>query len=488
MDKSNLPGAGGSNALHGFTKTGQAYREWTESIDKKTKYWTTWEYEGVKNTATSSALPKKGPRSLAAMCTTVVANNFNRVEHAHDLDNVPLHLLVRIWKQVDEDYKTMPLRTFMILSEAISTNQRSSNVETKVPKGVYRRTQVLEEVVGPLENITRPLKNSPLDFIVHLTLGGKGIHFVTQEIVALKDLKNLGILEIVQPFDTDDASLPYINDNVIRSWAEDPFPVLRVLKIWGDDFTTRNSLRYLDKFPALRIYDVAGRRKHWENWAYLPQWKKVTYKWGDSLVKKTTLTVEPLSSSTYADVSKIYTLMFCWKSSARHSYLRDTEGIYENVRMVVGEQEVARLKAEKTATQEQMDAFNEFLARSHEEGSKRRWWWAYMLYCHIGRISGNMDLVKQGMHNPEQSFLIESNLIPPRPHIHMTLGNIYHEDFKGRYQYYCTYVREADQSSEKRPASSGDPDPSQSSGGNASGPAPERKLTKKQRFFDMNDL
>ncbi|KAI1090534.1 hypothetical protein F5B19DRAFT_321678 [Rostrohypoxylon terebratum] len=485
-----------SNASHRYDpNTGQTYREWTESNATQAEDGTGWEYKGVEYTAPplavspSSKGPVKGPRSLVEMCTTVIVNNINLLEHDHDLDDVPPHLLLPIWKQLGEDYLLMPLRAFMFLSRATCINQRSTDVETKVPKDVYRYQQVIKELTGPLRTILKPLQNRPSDFIVHLTIGGKGLRFPTHELLLLTDLKNLGVLEIIQPAGLYNGFPARASDNILRGWAEKPFPVLRVLKIWGQDYTTGRSLRYLDKFPALHVYDVSGRLNDWEQWAAPPQWKKLAYESGGSLLKKTTKIIDWLSSSTYADVCKAYSLMRCWEPiGLRPLALPVPDEPLDEVTMVVGEQKAIDIREDMAATKDQMDAFNCFLRNGHNIDEGKRRWWAYMMYCHIGRVTGDMDLVKQGMHDPKQSFLIDSNAIPPRPYIEIALGDINDPQFEDEFEYHCTYVRVGDQPLQKRRAPSAEPDHTRGSGGNSSGSAPPRKLTKKQRFFDMKDL
>lgn len=82
----------------------------------------------------------------------------------------------------------------------------------------------------------------------------------------LADMKNLGVLEIIQPADERPSDFPDINDNIIRGWTEmeNPFPLLRILRIWGDQTTTKHSLRWVTKFPSLALYDVMGAKKAWD--------------------------------------------------------------------------------------------------------------------------------------------------------------------------------------------------------------------------------
>jgi hypothetical protein len=103
-----------------------------------------------------------------------------------------------------------------------------------------------------------------IDFITHLVISG-GNDFTTSEMLFLTDIKNLGVLEIIQPADELGATFPQITDRLVRGWSEkpNPFPLLRVLRIWGDQTTTQGSLRWVSKFPSLTLYDVKGAREDW---------------------------------------------------------------------------------------------------------------------------------------------------------------------------------------------------------------------------------
>lgn len=85
--------------------------------------------------------------------------------------------------------------------------------------------------------------------------------------MALPELKNLAVLEIIQPADRLRTAFPRINDRLVRGWSEkhDPFPLLRILRVWGDESVTEHSLQYLSRFPSLLLYDVNGSRSDWPN-------------------------------------------------------------------------------------------------------------------------------------------------------------------------------------------------------------------------------
>ena len=54
-----------------------------------------------------------------------------------------------------------------------------------------------------------------------------------------------------------------VGDRLIRAWHlaasnDGAFPVLRILRLWNYENLTNKSLAFLNSFPALAIYDVAG--------------------------------------------------------------------------------------------------------------------------------------------------------------------------------------------------------------------------------------
>ncbi|KAI1207453.1 uncharacterized protein F4807DRAFT_178629 [Annulohypoxylon truncatum] len=480
-----------SNASHHYDpQTGQTYREFTSKLQSLPRN-IGWEREGVLESEEGSFISKtKGARSFIDMLVTVVARNTHLLEF-HHLEPVPPHILLLIWVEMVNDYKRMPLHSFMILSGLLSYHQRTSEGKWDLPKDVYKFHQTLKLAGSPFSNFTKPLMSKPFDFIVHLTLAGNEVCFENHELLSLTKLKNLGVLEIVQPRPLQDASnFPRVNDSVLRQWAitKDAFPLLRVLRIWGDYFTTRRTLSYLDRFPSLRVYDVAGLKNDWRDAAAGPSWKMMSYQWGWTLLESISEIIESLStSSIYGDTSKAYSLMAYWDSGVDNDLLRELELFSAVVERIVDDEEAARLRESILPDKYQTYDFNYYLKQGKAGDRTGRWVWGYMLYCHIGRLTGNKDLVEQGMHDPRESFVIDDNLIPPRPYIELNIGDFEDTDKRGKFQSHCTFTRAIEQPSKKRPASPADPTPSPAPK-KPSHPGPPRKLTKKQRFFDLSDL
>lgn len=130
--------------------------------------------------------------------------------------------------------------------------------------GLYRFRQHVCRPEEELKLYTQPLTSATTDFITHITISG-GCLFTGNELLSLADMKNLGVLELIKPADDLLASYPLVNDRLLRGWsdAEDPFPLLRILRIWGDSSVTQVSLRWVAKFPSLAVYDVMGGKDDW---------------------------------------------------------------------------------------------------------------------------------------------------------------------------------------------------------------------------------
>lgn len=85
------------------------------------------------------------------------------------------------------------------------------------------------------------------------------------DMLSLTDMKNLGVLELIQSTDHEGVTTPILNDRLLRGWSEkdDPFPLLRILRIWGDRSVSQGSLRWVSRFPSLALYDVQAYRDDW---------------------------------------------------------------------------------------------------------------------------------------------------------------------------------------------------------------------------------
>ncbi|KAH6677777.1 hypothetical protein F5X68DRAFT_157007 [Plectosphaerella plurivora] len=202
----------------------------------------------------------KGPRSLVEISMHVVAENVGFLSEDHfSRRGVSVKLLRRIWTLLEN--RGTCLQGWKVLSKILlaETDQEGT-------LDLYRFRHHICRPVESLSHYTKPLESASLDFLSYINIGGF-CSFDTHELMALSDLRNLVVLEIIQPSDEMRAVFPRTTDRLVRGWSEktDPFPLLRVLRIWGDESTSENSLQYLGAFPSLMLYDVNGARSAWEN-------------------------------------------------------------------------------------------------------------------------------------------------------------------------------------------------------------------------------
>lgn len=149
------------------------------------------------------------------------------------------------------------------IRELNSKSGKAVNKKSMVSRRFYHHISL--PTADSLTTYIRPLQpSSSFDFLSHVRIAGP-CQIKTEELLLLTNLKNLGVLEIIAPAHELDA-FPDVSDRILRSWseAEDPFPRLVVLKIHAHRHLSERSLRYLGRFPALAVFDIAGRSGEWE--------------------------------------------------------------------------------------------------------------------------------------------------------------------------------------------------------------------------------
>ncbi|KAK9415900.1 hypothetical protein SUNI508_10029 [Seiridium unicorne] len=205
-------------------------------------------------------------KSLKAMSLRICRENIGYMEE-ETFQNVPTHLLWELWDHLGPDQEFLSFQTWKAFSKFLSKDREPGK---PMPLRLWTYSQSIIEPRVPLATYISPISSPKLEFIAHLTITG-AVSFAASELFVLPGLKNLGVLEIIQPCDSQDAAtFPRITDSIVREWStqeldrDAAFPCLRVLRIWGEDFTTYRSLAYVTKFPVLGVYDVAGGRK--EDW------------------------------------------------------------------------------------------------------------------------------------------------------------------------------------------------------------------------------
>ncbi|GJC77745.1 hypothetical protein ColLi_00583 [Colletotrichum liriopes] len=187
------------------------------------------------------------------MAMHTVAENIGDVTEQHlAREDLPKRYLWRIWRLLENRFAWKVFSKFLLAEDDEKT------------LGLYRYRQHICQPSENLRHYIRPLESLAVDFVTHLNITGFS-SFAENELLALARLKNLAILEIIQPADELRTIFPKVEDRLVRGWSEmdGPFPLLRILRLWGDESVTKNSLQYVSKFPSLALYDVNASRSDW---------------------------------------------------------------------------------------------------------------------------------------------------------------------------------------------------------------------------------
>ena len=125
--------------------------------------------------------------------------------------------------------------------------------------GLLHFHQHFEKIVAPLSVYLKPLQCDSFTFISHLKIAGTCLLDSTELMQLPVIVKNLGVLEIIEPSD-DSLPFPRLSDRLVKAWSlhEDPFPKLRVLRIHTNGSLTRDCLQYVTRFPAVAMFEVLG--------------------------------------------------------------------------------------------------------------------------------------------------------------------------------------------------------------------------------------
>lgn len=228
-------------------------------------------------------------RSLLDMAVKVVVANVGMLEASH-LMPVPKHLLLLMW-QLSTKYQDSPcswslqdVQVWGLFVKILINKHRVRTASWPDLATWHARAHLVADPRRSLPELLQPVTSNTFEFVTHLSLH-VGVDCPVRDVVSLTGLVNLGVLEIIQPLGQHSSSnvlaeFPRVTDSVVREWTgakeergsrEVVFPLLRVLRIWGEDFTTYRSLQYLSAFPSLAVYDVAGHRDDWPKSAKVPQ-------------------------------------------------------------------------------------------------------------------------------------------------------------------------------------------------------------------------
>ncbi|KAF7562413.1 hypothetical protein G7046_g1711 [Stylonectria norvegica] len=357
----------------------------------------------------------QGPRSLVETAINVVANNIGDISDDH-LEPLPAYILWRVWRLLES--RGACLHAWKLLSKILLKEDDQKTL------ALYHFREHICHPADHLVRYTKPLTSISAEFITHIVISG-GSSFTTNDMLCLADVKNLGVLEIIQPHDQLRTLFPQITDRLVRGWTEmdDPFPLLRILRIWGDESTTQESLQWVSKFPSLALYDVVGFKGDWlwphdvaqeHGWQLAggsdaPEESLLSYMMDFAPLEETnSAKLHDLSKSIDLDLTHI-----CNDSSCSVKFVKDhqlpllLDCLTDNAKNNIGARSPAAPVEEARGCHGHGFAFET---------------WAFWMYAFIGQLSKDQDLKKRGFESLTQA-VTGSYVLPSKPLASLYLGH-----------------------------------------------------------------
>ncbi|KAI1130136.1 hypothetical protein F5Y10DRAFT_131965 [Nemania abortiva] len=365
---------------------------------------------------------RRGPTPLVDICLRAVVQHIEEIDEIH-LRYLPSRLTGRLWEYVKHT-GMLSVATWKLL---IRIAQDEETAHYVCP--LLMRHGTWANKTQPLAAYIEPLVSDTFDFMTHLTITGM-VRCEPPELLQLTRLKNLAVLEIIQPPDDERGTWTSLRltDSIVREWSRspNPFPFLRVLRVWGDDHTTIQSLRYISAFPSLAFYDVAGRKRDWIEKGGQSVWKSRSKTWKTDL--NDTLSTHFCLLPTGIPEGE-------WTSE-----FQSTEYFYV-VNLI---REIQKDSTELTPFQRDLqEAYKEICMDSHDlsfpslplalqcmcspSPEPSKWLghnslWGFLMYCQIGKVLSDRDLLAQGLEIGERRFALDNIAFPPRPILNLVIG------------------------------------------------------------------
>ncbi|KAK3321639.1 hypothetical protein B0H66DRAFT_177250 [Apodospora peruviana] len=255
-----------------YTDPGIAFREtivqgrdgsdWSlaKPVDMDFSSWDSWHWRCGRRD--KKGMRVNGPRSLVEIATRVVGDNIH-TSSAEIMADLPTRLLWRVCGDL-QSRGGLCFHAWKIFSKHLVAAAATGDPDSStIPMELYRYRKQIRYPSRELSYYTAPLDSSPtVDFLTFLSIHQVAA-FQADELLGLARLKNLAILEIVENGTLDPQDK--VSDHLIKGWSEmeDPFALLRILKINSNRTLTWRSLQYISKFPSLVFYDISGPSPLW---------------------------------------------------------------------------------------------------------------------------------------------------------------------------------------------------------------------------------
>ncbi|KAK2015387.1 hypothetical protein LZ32DRAFT_526675 [Colletotrichum eremochloae] len=348
------------------------------------------------------------------MAMHTVAENIGDVTEQHlAREDLPKRYLWRIWRLLEN--RGVCFQAWKVFSKFLLAEDDEKTL------GLYRYRQHICQPSENLSHYLRPLESLAVDFVTHLNITGF-CSFAENELLALARLKNLAILEIIQPADELRTIFPKVDDRLVRGWSEidDPFPLLRILRLWGDESVTKKSLQYVSRFPSLALYDVNASRNDWKGAA-------------DMALSEGWEMEEPLHGPQ--DTLLWYLMLFDFVEESKP---RQLQGLARNIddglmnfcqssnqpiKFIPSRDAPSFLDHLSDAAKRNLSMYVD--VPGYEAQTCKGFpfeTWAFWLYSFIGQFTNDEDLTRVGLE-PVQKTVSEQLVLPSKPLACLQLGH-----------------------------------------------------------------
>ncbi|KAK5625597.1 hypothetical protein RRF57_001313 [Xylaria bambusicola] len=344
----------------------------------------------------------KGSAPLVDICVRVAVQHIDQLKKEY-LQQLPHHVLGRIWECIKQT-ESISLETWKLLATTLAPTYTSGEA------GRYTCPLLVNHFIAvakrqPIAAYIEPLISDAFEFLTHISITSN-VHGNTAELLQLVQLKNLAILEFTQDDTGQEArSFAHLTDSVLREWSMTPgaFPLLRILKIWGNDCTTKHSLRYISVFPSLVLYDVAGELRDWQD-TDESVWKGHDETWKSHLDKTILKHARLLNRALIPDhLTKLTPAPFARDNPSPNPQ----KSIIPEINLVPSE----------TDTSGASHGLKDRIRRFYESENT----WAFVMYSYIGTLLSNRDFSSQGLDIGENALGLGELSFPPRPMINIIL-------------------------------------------------------------------
>ncbi|KAI0969161.1 hypothetical protein F4678DRAFT_481624 [Xylaria arbuscula] len=366
----------------------------------------------VRTSESTSLSFHSGAASLVNMCAKTVAQHVDELDKTH-LQDLPTRVLSRIWGEVKRGGK-LSVETWKLMASTLTRNILNDAGTERHICPLLMNHGISTPLIWPLMEYIDPLLSDTFSFLTHLIITGN-INGSSVDLLDLVMLKNLAVLEIIDH--SGDVLFPRLTDSVLQQWSTTPgaFPVLRILRVWGERQTTIKSLRYIHVFPSLVIlFEISIPH----NLPKMESFSDIDMPFGSPArqAPKIAFTSPQRYSTDFLEMFRRLKDPFA---------LRQLFCVWTG-RKPIKSPSLIMPDWNRVSYHILNDGFprtiTDYVGYKIFDYSSSHYFWGFFLYSFIGTLLHNRDLSAQGLKIGDRAFSFGGVVLPPRPLINVHLG------------------------------------------------------------------